>query len=388
MKVFIEPGAVVHAAATGVNLLWQALEAGRIPQEPLPCPAYENWPWLEVFAVAEPGAPELGVDRKILRTMEKQAKLALYGACLTASASPRLQDKQHKPSGRGLYLALPTVDEAVPPWSLLETLQQESAQPTQPAELDSAEFLLREIPAFFGLSTLNSNACAHLSAQFNLMGAMGAYSPFADAAFQALIDAAESLCNGENHLALVGAVSPKINPHLLLQYSHWGWDGIASRVPAEASAFVVLDRQPSSASATAASLSGYARGFITNPADAASLRAALLLQAVTRAGLTIADIDWFLAGEDELAEQKALQLAGARTDLPLLFSEAFLGYAGPANPLINLNLALAGLHQQRLLQGGMQRPLQARSAGLRHVALSAAGPEGQYLVIVISREAL
>ena len=388
MKVFIEPGALVHAAATGVNALWLALEEGRIPQEPLPCPAYESWPWPEVFAVAEPGAPELGVDRKILRTMEKQTKLALYGACLATDASPRLQDKQHKPTGRGLYLALPTVDEAVPPWSLLETLQQESAQPTQPPELASAEFLLREIPAFFGLSTLNSNACAHLSAQFNLRGAIGAYSPFADAAFQALIDAAESLRNGENHLALVGAVSPKINPQLLLQYNHWGWDRLASRVPAEASAFVLVDRQPSSTSATAASLSGYARGFIANPEQAASQRAALLQQAIMRAGLTMEDLDWFLAGDDGQAEQKALQLAGARTDLPVLFSEAWLGYAGPANPLINVNLALEGLQQQRLLQGGVQQPLQSGAAKLRHIALSAAGPEGQYVVIVISQEAL
>ncbi|WP_039912632.1 beta-ketoacyl synthase N-terminal-like domain-containing protein [Cellvibrio mixtus] len=381
MKVFIEPGAVVCAAATRVDLLWQSLVDGTVPKEPLPCPAYDTWPWPEVYATPEPGALELGVDRKVLRTMEKQAKLALYGACLSADARASLQDKHISPARRGLYLAIPTVDESVPPWTLLETLHEESAQPAQPAELNSTEFLLREIPAFFGLSTLNSNTCAHISARFGLMGAMGAYSPFADAAFQALIDAVESIRNGENHLALVGAVSPKINPQLLVQYNYWGWDQKATRIPAEASAFAVVGAQP-----RATSVSGFARGFIADPAQAISQRAALLQQALGNAGLTVSDLDWFIAGEDDLVESAALVLAGACASLPFLFSEAFLGYAGAANPLLNLNLALAGVQQQMLLEGDSRQPLQCYSRSLRHVALSAAGPEGQYIVVIISRE--
>lgn len=381
MKVFIEPGAVVSAAATGVDSLWQSLVAGAIPASPLPCPAYDTWPWPDVYSALEPGAVELGVDRKILRTMEKQAKLALYGACLTADAVASMQDKQLNPARRGLYLALPTVDEAVPPWSLLETLHQESASPAQPAELDSAVFLQREIPAFFGLSTLNSNTCAHISARFGLTGAMGAYSPFADAAFQALIDAAESIRSGENQQALVGAVSPKINPQLLVQYHYWGWDQQATRVPAEAAAFTVVGAKP-----RAASLGGYARGFIPDPAHAASQRAALLQQALHSAGIAIGDLDWFIAGEDDSGEREALQLAGAPATLPFLFSEAFIGYAGAAAPLVNLNLALSGLHQQSFLVGDSQASLQVVTGDVRHIALSAAGPEGQYLVVIISRE--
>lgn len=383
MNVFIEPGAVVNSAVAGVDLIWQSLVEGNIPRAPLPCPAYVGWPWPSVYLAPEPGAPELGVDRKILRTMEKQAKLVLYGACLTVDAADRFHDKQVNATRRGLYLALPTVDEAVPPWSLLETLHQESAQPAQPSELDSGEFLLREVPAFFGLSTLNSNACAHISARFGLMGAMAAHSPFADAAFQALIDALESIRNGENHLALVGAVSPKVNPQLLLQYDHRGWDRHATRVPAEAAAFVTVDSKPGPFQ-----VSGYARGFIATPESSAKVRASLLQQALSRAGLNAADLDWYVAGDDDPAEQQALLDTGIDAQLPQLFVDAYLGYAGCAGPLVNLNIALAGLQRQTLLTGDSRHSLQVQPRPLRHVALSACGPEGQYLIIIISREAV
>lgn len=382
MKVFIEPGGLVSAAATGVDSLWSALISDTLPATPLPCPAYDTWPWPEVYCAPEPGAAELGVDRKILRTMEKQAKLILHAACLTVDASPSLQNKQINPARRGLYLALPTVDEAVPPWSLLETLQQESASPAQPPELDSAVFLLREIPAFFGLSTLNSNACAHISARFGFMGAMAAYSPFADASFQALIDAVESIRNGENLQALVGAVSPKINPQLLVQYSHWGWDKLPARIPAEAAAFAVVGSQPQ-----LASLSGYARGFVVDPADAAEQRATLLQQALSQAGISLDELDWFIAGEDGSSERAALQLAGVSAKVPFLFSEAFLGYTGAAAPLVNINLALSGLLKESRLSGDSQQGLRLVPGAARHIALSAGGPEGQYLIVIISREA-
>lgn len=382
MKVFIEPGGLVSAAATGVDSLWSALISDTLPATPLPCPAYDTWPWPQVYCAPEPGAAELGVDRKILRTMEKQAKMILQAACLTVDASPSLQNKQINPARRGLYLALPTVDEAVPPWSLLETLQQESASPAQPTELDSAVFLLREIPAFFGLSTLNSNACAHISARFGFMGAMAAYSPFADASFQALIDAVESIRNGENLQALVGAVSPKINPQLLVQYSHWGWDKLPARIPAEAAAFAVVGSQPQ-----LASLSGYARGFVVDPADAAEQRATLLQQALSQAGISIDELDWFIAGEDGSSERAALQLAGVSAKVPFLFSEAFLGYTGAAAPLVNINLALSGLLKESRLSGDSQQGLRLVPGAARHIALSAGGPEGQYLIVIISREA-
>jgi hypothetical protein len=57
--------------------------------------------------------------------------------------------------------------------------------------------------------------------------------------------------------------------------------------------------------------------------------------------------------------------------------------------LINLNLALHGLQQQKYLVNTPNNINAQENAGaLRHVALSAAGPEGQYLVVILSREVI
>lgn len=382
--VFVEQGSVYCSAGNNVSSLWQALANGQQNLTALPCPAYDAWPWSQVFLVEEPGASELGVDRKILRTMEKQAKMALYGAALAVQQVETLANKSISSAKKGLYLALPTVDESVPPWSLLETLHEVSATPAQPIELSSSEFLQREIPAFFGLSTLNSNACAHISACFDLTGAMGAYSPFADAAFQALIDATGAVAQGENSVALVGGVSPKVNPQLLLQYEHWGWDKLPALIPAEGSSFVVLtaNKNPD-----AVCVSGFARGFICNSAEALEAYQQLLAQALTNANITAADIDWFLPFATGSKDIQALFALGAKESLPILSSESCMGFSGAAGPLINLNLALHGLQQQKYLVNTLNNINAQENAGaLRHVALSAAGPEGQYLVVILSRE--
>lgn len=386
MQVFVEPGSIYCSAGNNVSSLWQAIVNNQQDLTALPCPAYDTWPWPQVFLVEEPGASELGVDRKILRTMEKQAKMALYGAALAVQQVEALSNKSISSAKKGLYLALPTVDESVPPWSLLETLHEVSTTPTKPIELSSSEFLQREIPAFFGLSTLNSNACAHISACFDLTGAMGAYSPFADAAFQALIDATGAVAQGENSLALVGGVSSKVNPQLLLQYEHWGWDKLPSRIPAEGASFVVVtaDKNPG-----AVCVSGFARGFIGNSADASENYKQLIGQALTNANITAADIDWFLPYATSGEDIQAVYALGAKESLPILLSESCMGFSGASGPLVNVNLALHGLQQQKyLVNTRNNREVQENAGALRHVALSAAGPEGQYLVVILSKEAV
>ena len=385
-QVFVEQGSVYCSAGSNPDSLWQALVNGQQNLTALPCAAYDSWPWSHVFLVEEPGASELGVDRKILRTMEKQAKMALYGAALAVRQVESLSNKSISSAQKGLYLALPTVDESVPPWSLLETLQEVSTTPAQPIELSSSEFLQREIPAFFGLSTLNSNTCAHISACFDLTGAMGAYSPFADAAFQAVIDATSAIAQGENSVALVGGVSPKVNPQLLLQYEHWGWDKLPVRIPAEGSSFVTLTANKTPG---AVCISGFARGFVVNSTDTAKTYQQLLAQALTSANLTAADLDWFLPFATRSEDIQALSALGAKDSLPVLSSECCIGFSGAAGPLINLNLALHGLQQQKYLVNQLNNTnAQEHTGVLHHVALSAAGPEGQYLVVILSREVI
>lgn len=399
-QVCIESGVVVYSGGTSVDTLWQTLISGHQHLTALPCPAYEGWPWPNVFLVDEPGAAELGVDRKILRTMEKQAKLALYGAALAVQQSVCLADKSIASAQKGLYLALPTVDESVPPWSLLETLHEVSATPLQPKELTSSEFLLREIPAFFGLSTLNSNACAHISACFGFTGAMGAYSPFADAAFQALIDAADSITHGENSVALVGGVSPKINPQLLLQYEHWGWDKLPDYIPAEGSSFVTLTANvmlTANNKNDAVYISGFGRGFIANIADTSKACQQVLVKALDKANIHASDLDWFLPYATNNEDTAALFALGAKKTLAILASEIYIGFSSVAGPMFNLNLALLGLQQQKYLgsthnAGSADVPgksqLQEIAGVIRHVALSAMGPEGQYVVVILSKVAV
>jgi 3-oxoacyl-[acyl-carrier-protein] synthase II len=285
---------------------------------------------------------------------------------------------------------------------LFETLHEVSANPLEPEELSSSEFLQREIPAFFGLSTLNSNACAHISASFDLAGAMGAYSTFADAAFQALIDAAGSVIQGENTVALVGGVSAKVNPQLLLQYEFWGWDKSFARTPAEASSFVVVrennicvDKQFPAIKPASVYLSGFARGFIGSVTDKSKIYQQVFMQALYKASISAADIDWFLPYATHNEDANILLSLGAKESLPVLTSEASIGFAGAAGPMINLNLALFGLQQQKYLYNVNNSTgtnsldktrIQEKAGAMRHVALSVAGPEGQYVVVILSRE--
>ena len=353
-NVYIDGGAASCAAGADIAAIWNAMAGGRQLRSPLPCPAFEGWPWPEVFLVEEPDAAALQVDRKLLRTMEKQSRLMLFGAAQALAAHPLPADADR--SRAGLYLGLPTVDEAVPPMTVLETMHEEGR-----TVLDS-ELLHREVPAFFGLSTLNSNACAHISGTFGLCGSMGAYSPYADAGLQAVIDAALSVANGENTCALAGAVSPKINPPLLLQYEHNGWLADARRVPGEGVAFAMLS---GAAAADSVRIAGYARGFILGPGQAAATRARVQQRALAMAGIGADQVDWWLP--DGAAD--------------------VTGDLGPAGPVLDLLLAVHAIRHRKRLRFVAHGQPQAEEAGLvRHVLVGAQGPEGQYAAVVVSGE--
>jgi hypothetical protein len=376
-NVYIDGGAAYCAPGADVDAVWRAMASGQRTLSALPCPAFDGWPWPEVFLAEEPSAADLKVDRKLLRTMEKQAKLTLYGAALAMAASPL--PASGDTSRIGLYLGLPTVDEAVPPWPLLEAMHDERT-----TRFDS-ETLHREVPAFFGLSTLNSNACAHIAGTFGMSGSMGAYSPFADAGLQAVIEAGLSICNGENSQALVGACSPKINPLLLLQYEHFGWIDQSERIPGEGVAFLTLGDQ--SSNAIAVRLSAYARGFIGAPQQAAQLFASVQSRALAMAGISARELDWVLPGVDCDAELAALaQLADGATPVRACSAQA-CGSMGPAAPVLNLLLAAQAIRSgKRLRYAAPGRPQPEEQARVRHVLVSAHGPEGQYVAIIVSAE--
>lgn len=376
-NVYIDGGAAVCAAGGDVASIWSAMAAGERNLSPLPCPAFDTWPWPEVFLASEPSAADLNVDRKLLRTMEKQAKLTLFGAAAALAACPLAAGADM--SRIGLYLGLPTVDEAIPPWPLLKAMHE-----ARTTRFDS-EMLHREVPAFFGLSTLNSNACAHIAGTFGMAGSMGAWSPFADAGLTAAIEGALSICNGENMEALVGACSPKINPLLLLQYEHLGWHGQPQRVPGEGVAFLTLGA--SSRSTLPVRLSGYARGFIGADIKAAQVITSVLETALAMACITAHQLDWVLPGVGCDAEMAVLAHLAEDTPLARGCSAQACGSLGPAAAVLNLLLAAHAIRAgKRLHYCAPGQPQPEQQVRVRHVLVSARGPEGQYAAVIVSAE--
>ncbi|KUL53981.1 beta-ketoacyl synthase [Streptomyces sp. NRRL F-4489] len=337
-------------------------------------------PWPEertAFLVDDPDAATLGVHRRVLRTSEKQARMALHGARL-ALAGPSERGPVGGP-GWGLYLGLPTVDEELLRFEALERLHKAAESPGEVAALYG-----REVPPFSGLSHLNSTAAAHISAVCGLTGAMAAYSPFSDAGLTALIDGVLSVAEGENEAALIGAVSPKVHPLLYVQYEELGWNGA---VPGEGAAFLLAQRAGDGA--PGARLAGYGRAFGAAGEDRAAAIAEAVHAALEAAGTDAAGIGWVLpdsawSAEAARAQEAALDrvFAGVGQRPAPFTAERATGVLGPAHPLAHTLLALHGLATGRRLaaDGGAVReePLPAPRA-----LVLACGARGQVCAAVL-----
>ncbi|MEK2476523.1 MULTISPECIES: beta-ketoacyl synthase N-terminal-like domain-containing protein [Streptomyces] len=382
------PG-LLTAAGTDPGDLWEALVAGkdtRRPTEALAGP----WPEFDTaFLVDDPDAATLGVHRRVLRTSEKQARMALHGARL-ALAGPAERGPVGGP-GWGLYLGLPTVDEELLRFGALDRLHKAAGSPAEVAALYG-----REVPPFSGLSHLNSTAAAHISAVFGLTGAMAAYSPFSDAGLTALIDGALSVAEGENEVALVGAVSPKVHPLLFAQYEELGWNGA---VPGEGAAFLLAERAPGGAVGSVgpvagsgvpgARLAGYGRAFGAGPQDRAEALVEAVHAALETAGTDAGGIGWVLpdaawTADGARSQDAALDrvFAGA-ADRPARFtSEPATGVLGPAHPLAHAVLALHGLAAGRRLVADGDAVREEALPAPRALVL-ACGARGQVCAVVL-----
>ncbi len=370
--VYIESPGVYCAAGSDIESVWRSIVSGERNLSPLPCPAIEGTAWTQAFSAGAALPPGLNLDRKILRTMEKQAILALHGAYLALHASSVFA--QTEKNRIGLYLGLPMIDEAVPPWCVLEAMHETG-------ESLSTALCLRETPSFSALSELNSSACAHIAAKFGMTGAMGVYSPGADCGLEALIEAALSVSERENDIALTGAVSQKINPMLMLKYDHLGWLQDPAHIPGEGAAFALV--QASSDAPRPVRISGYARGFIAVGANAEASQRVLIQQALKMAGIGMHHLGWILADS-----RPASGRAAVRDGSPAAFacSRHGCGDIGPAGPVLNLLLAAHGIrHGKRLLNNGSAAAIE-ETWEVKHALVAATGAEGQYVVVVLSEE--
>jgi hypothetical protein len=73
-SVYLGAPALYCAAGSGTDALWQAMLTGGPRPQSLDV-ASNAWPQHCAFLVDEPDLRPYGIDRKVLRTMEKQARL-------------------------------------------------------------------------------------------------------------------------------------------------------------------------------------------------------------------------------------------------------------------------------------------------------------------------
>ncbi|MFI1567982.1 beta-ketoacyl synthase N-terminal-like domain-containing protein [Streptomyces sp. NPDC020490] len=323
----------------------------------------------------DPDAALLGVDRRVLRTTEKQARLALLGARLTKVAAPGVRGERC-----GLFLGLPTVDQELLALKHADALRAVAGSPDEVARLYS-----RATPPFGALEHLNSTAAAHVSAAHGLTGATAVYAPFSDAGLNALVDGVLSVAEGESDAALVGAVAPRIHPLLPLRYRALGWLGGPL---GEATAFLMAER--STADAPGVRLAGYARGFAPDPAARSTALAAVARRAIRMAGTHADGIGWVLTDgalteEAARAQESALHYVfiGVDRPPPAVGTEDRLGNTGPAQPLIHALLGMRALETGRCLSPGTSGLVEAPMPRPR-VLLLAAGPLGQVGAVVLS----
>lgn len=360
------------AAGSGTGAVWEALAYGkstRTPGEFLGGP----WPDIgEAFFADDPDAVTLGLHRRVLRTTEKQSRMALRGAGLSLRGQGDVGGDR-----AGLYLGLPTVDEELLPARSVPKLAHAASSPAQIAEVFG-----RDISPFRGLSHLNSTVAAHVSATFGLTGAMAAYSPFSDAGLHALIDGVLSIVEGENDTALIGATSPKIHPLLLAQYESFGWRGEA---PGEGSAFLLAR---GAAAESDPVLAGYGRTFATGAGDRSAALSTAIKKALAMAGIEPGGIGWVLpdvtwTDATARAQTDALtEVFGADAAASALSAYDATGVLGPAQPLTHVLLALHGM------ETGMRLVSRGGAVGaepLRHptAIIVACGVRGQMVAVVL-----
>lgn len=388
--VYLGAPGLYCTAGSSPAALWQAMLGGTAPPRAIPGLG-DVWPRRQAFIVDEPPLERFGIDRKLLRTMEKQARLAVFGAGL--SLEPMSGPSRDVGRRFGLYLGLPTINEEMPPMPALDQLS------AWPDAAGLGALFLRETPPFSGLALLNSSACAHISATFGLTGAMAAFSPANDAGLQALIEAALSVAEGENDCALAGAVSPKVHPLLLLQQEKL--HGKQAGCPGEAAAFLVLRREAGESGAVR--LAGYHRAHAISENHRGYVLEAAIHRAIWMADLSTRDIDWILidgaaSRTHPLAQTAALERCFEKPSdqLPVCCVEKAIGATGPAEPLVHVLLALHGLAVGRRLcsgnggdggDGGDGVGWREENASPQHALVIACGMYGQVAVVVLSREA-
>ncbi|MDP7369136.1 MAG: beta-ketoacyl synthase N-terminal-like domain-containing protein [Nitrospinota bacterium] len=210
-------GGIVTAAGRGLDAAWEALRAGRsflAPDDEL-----AGFSSIETARCAPPGPEMLGADRRAARLMGRHTHMLL------AAVSDALAEAGGNAAGlAGEEMAFFAGMDSVDPGEA-DFVSAVQASRVEGGGVDLGRFFnegMTQIPPLWPLGMLNSTAFCQVAIQFGLRGENGLFSPGAEAAAQAVIEAAESLREGKARAALAAGVSPTVSVRSVARYRKRG----------------------------------------------------------------------------------------------------------------------------------------------------------------------
>lgn len=348
-------------ADTPAAQLWERLAGNDLPLTTLPHALGADWPYAQALLAEDPPPHALGMDVKQRRATEHSMRLGV-AAARRAAAAP-----WHGPAPSaertGLYLGLPSIEDAAPSWDVLEDF---SASGEAAARL--GHYALHTSQPMVGLTRLNSTLLAHLSISLRLGGAHAGFSPFADAGVQALIEAVLSVAEGDNDAALAGGTSAHLNETAALQWKALGLSRFGV-LAGEGAGVLKVERCPGPRPG-ALRVRGFGRCF--HPQGPAQALAAAVRSASAMAG----EAPGWVVTDLALADAPAPQLPLARR----------AGWLGGAHGATALALAALGLRRQARLVADTAQCWRIEAAPLACAAIAGCGPHGQAAAVIVGMD--
>lgn len=372
-RIFIEALSVVTPWGKGLDgLLTQLLNPRETPTRLQPAVG----PLTHGFKLSLPQLDRMGINRKSLRMMERQAAAAIWAAI-------ELQRDEHfelrAPEDTGLFFAIPSIAHAVDSCLDLKIETSISAR-----EITAS--ILRNTEPLSGLRLLNSSVLAHLAEHFHLSGAVGGFSDHADAGLQALIEGSLAIFENDSIQVLAGGVSPVAGPGLA---PVWESAEMFNRepllVPAESAAVALLSDVEKPRSLF---IAGYGRCFNEDPSDAAP---EAIKQALEQAGIAFDDLDLLalehpsVVGGSQADMRRALAQLGSRSSetLPLLTIDHLVGHFGAASPWVKIALIQDACRRGMCLFTDSSDCVREASRQIHYALVSAQGFSGQCAVVIL-----
>jgi len=331
----------VSALGASARATWAALLAGRsgVAAGVDASPAWSAPGG--VARVSGPDAEGLGVDARTARIMG-HAALMMLQAGREALDTAGLPATEVEPERTACFAGLGMVDPEP------DDLRRAVLRARGRDGIDYARFFAdayREIHPLWPLAMLNNVGFSLAAERLGARGENAVFSPCADAAFMALVEAASTVAERRAEVALAAGASESATVRSLAR-AHLAGAGGSERpvVLGEAAAVLVVEpeaRAHSRGARPLASVAGWGFGFGAAPERAL---ADAMGAALDRAGADGSDLDAvLLAGVDGSAapELGAIDdLLGSQGAAALLASKHALGCAGPGGAALDLVLAV------------------------------------------------